>query len=363
MSKRNIRDWMSRAFFARDKATFAQLADEAEDEEQKLVLQKGGNGGGDDEDTGHAEPDGDEGKHPQNVHIHVEHAGGNGGNGDAAIADRVKRLEDGMKGITKVLGRVADKMGIRDADVPPEFKEQQQKGGDGDDDEGEGGDGGKMPDEVREHFEGKSEDSDWGGDVTAGGNISGQGGSSGSGLTMKKPPSSNAELTEADPALEQEKTRMGDAAYKSRKLQAIGGIMRDTLAGAEIIAPGIKVGTLDAGGLDAWPKTQQRLHGLRRAALKKLASTDQGKEIVGRYAASLDAMQYDALRIVFTDAVMRMRHVNNQNNVPSPMFGDIATSARTFRGKQVEIVRGINDANHDYWTKQGIRNMGPRRAA
>jgi hypothetical protein len=338
---------MSRAFFAKDKATFARLADEAEEQEATVQVPP-------DEDTGHREPDGDEGKHPQNVHIHVEHAGGNG---DSALADRVTKLEDGVKGIGAVLGRMADKMGIRDADLPEGFKKNWGKEGEDKPETPETEDG-EMPAEVKEHFEQKSEDSDLGGDLMHMGNENGE-----SGLTMSKPPASSAELVEADPALKQEKTRMGDAAYKSRTLQAIGNIVRDTVARAEILHPGIKVPTLDAGGEAKWPETQKRLHGLRRNALVELAKTDKGKEILGNYAPSVGGMSYDAMRIIFADASAKMRAMNNAASVPSPMFGDMAGDLRAHRSRQVEIVRGINSANHDYWTKQGVTNMGPRRVA
>jgi hypothetical protein len=337
MSKRTIRDWMSHAFFARDKATFARLADEAEQE--AVLAAKGmppqGNGNGNgavapDVDQLHQEPDGDEGKHPQNVHIHVEHQGGNGdngqgnGNGAPALADRVARLEDGVKGINDKLSRVLDAL-------PPEFLKK------GDDED-----------------EGDTKDADWGGDVTEGGNTGKEDG----GLTMKAPPSSSAELVEADPALPQEKTRMGDAAIKARTIQAMGNVMRDTVARAEVLAPGIKVGTLDAGGIDKWATTQKRLHTLRQSALKKLMESDKAS-VLGPYAATADTMSYDATRLIFNDASEKMRQANNAANTPSPMFGD-AGSLRGYRSRQEAVIGSINDANRAHWEKQGVA-MGPQR--
>jgi hypothetical protein len=346
MSKRNIRDWMSRAFFAKDKATFARIADEAEQE--AITLAKGkpmgnGNGNGETmdpgEDTGHVEPDGDEGKHPQNVHIHVEHQGEGGGrsNGDS-LTDRVAKLEDGVAGINDKLGRVLDAL-------PPEFLKKKD---DGDEPTGDN-------DGERE----KTEDADWGGDVTEGGTDKDGKGKDG-GLTMKAPPSSSAELVEADPALAQEKTRMGDAAVKARTIQAMGTVMRDTVARAEIMAPGIKVGTLDAGGVDKWAATQQRLHALRKAALKKLMANEDDKAVLGPYAATADNMSYDATRLIFNDAAEKIRTRNNAANVPSPMFGDAAGGIRAYRTKQEAIIGSINDANRAHWEKQGVA-MGEKR--
>jgi hypothetical protein len=339
MSKRTVRDWMSRSFFAKDKATFARLADEAE---QELTIAKGpaaqGNGNGNpnpnpDEDLGqHVEPDGDEGKHPQNVHIHVEHAGesGKGNGGDNGLMDRVTALEDGVKGINDKLGRVLDAL-------PPEFLKKK------DDD----------PDEVK--------DADWGGDVTEGGTDKDGKGDDG-GLTMKAPPASSAELVEADPALGQEKTRMGDAAIKSRTIQAMGTVMRDTIARAEILAPGIKVGTLDAGP-EKWTDTQKRLHALRQNALKELMKSDKAQGVLGLYAATADKMSYDATRLIFNDASEKIRQANNAANMPSPMFGDTAGTLRSYRNHQEAVIGGINDANREYWEKQGVAMGQPRRRA
>jgi hypothetical protein len=349
MSKRNVRDWMSRAFFARDKATFARLADEAEQEAITLAKGKPANGVDPEEDTGHVEPDGDEGKHPQNVHIHVEHQGEQGGgNGNDALADRVGKLEDGVKGINDKLSRVLDAL-------PPEFLKK--KDGDETDDAKE---------EDCEDAEG-TRDADWGGDVTEGGVVTAKGDNGGNGdgggLTMKAPPASSAELVEADPALAQEKTRMGDAAVKARTIQAMGNVMRDAVARAEIMAPGIKIGTLDAGGADKWAATQQRLHALRRSALKKLMESDKSS-VLGPYAATANTMSYDATRLIFNDAAEKIRQANNASNTPSPMFGDSAGGFRAFRNRQEVVIGGINDANRAYWEKQGVA-MGParRRAA
>jgi hypothetical protein len=177
---------------------------------------------------------------------------------------------------------------------------------------------------------------------------------------MKAPPSSSAELVEADPALAQEKTRMGDAAYKARTIQAMGNVMRDAIARAEIMAPGIKIGTLDAGGAEKWGDTQKRLHALRRAALKKLMATEDGKAVLGPYTATADQMSYDATRLIFNDAAEKIRASNNASNVPSPMFGDTAGGVRAFRSRQEAIIGSINDANRAHWEKQGVA-MGPQR--
>lgn len=336
MSKRTIRDWMSHAFFARDKATFARLVADAEEDQQALLAAKAAQNG---EDTGHQEPDGDEGKHPQNVHIHVEHAGesGGGGNGSPSLGDRVAKLEDGVKGINDKLSKVLDAL-------PPEFLKKKDDGDDKTDD----------ADGTR------AKDADLGGDLMEGGDIVSEGGNGESGLTMKAPPSSSAELVEADPSLEQERTRMGDAGYKSRVIQAMGNVMRDTVARAEVMAPGIKVGTLDAGGVDKWGSTQQRLHALRRNALKELMKSDKAQAVLGPYAATADKMSYDATRLIFNDASEKVRQGNNAANVPSPMFGDTSGSIRSYRNRQEAIIGGINDANRAYWEKQGVQ-MGPQR--
>jgi hypothetical protein len=314
MSRRTIRDFMSQAFFARDKASFAKVADEAEEEL------------GEDDPKNHAEPDGDEGEgkehHASNIHIHVEHGSKDERSKDAMDEARLKSCEDGIKSLDAKLTRILDAL-------PEALKEHQFGKKNGDDDD-------------------KEETTDEG----VGSKVTEEGASTPEAATMNDPPSAEAELMEADPVPEGERMRMGDAAYNARRAQGITRLVRDTVARAEILVPGIKVGTFDAV-----PDSKQlggQLCALRRNALLKAAATDEGRAVIGNYAASLKTMSCDAVRYVFRDASDRMRAHNNARSVPSPMFGDQADQMRTFRQSNSKIVSDINKANREYWAKQGV---------
>ena len=69
MSKRTIRDYISAAFLARDKATADAIIKDAEEN-----LPPPQEGEGDSEGSGDDKgQDGDGDKHASNIHIHVEH--------------------------------------------------------------------------------------------------------------------------------------------------------------------------------------------------------------------------------------------------------------------------------------------------
>lgn len=303
MSRRTMRDYVMQAFFARDKASLAKIADDAE----KAMAR----------DQDHEEPDGDEGKHASSgneggVHVHIEHKPQNGCDDDTTdsgkLVDRVSRLETGMQSLQDSMTKVLDAVSGRARD------------------EGELGErntGSPTP----------PEDSGQEGD-----------------LVMTDPPPVDAELMEADPVPEQERMRMGDAAYTARRATGLIKLKQDVLARAEVLSPGIKSPTWDSA--PDGKQLAKQLCALRRSALLKAAESDSGAAVLGNYAATVRTMSCDALRFVFRDASDKMRAFNNERSKPSPMFGDQTANMRGYRNAQTAIIAGINKQNQDFWSSR-----------
>lgn len=292
MSKRTMGDFLRQAFFAKDKAALAQIVKDAE------------NGNGD-------EPDGDEGKHATTgteggVHVHIEHH--EPGNGDAKptkdeeTEERLKGCEDKIAAMDKKLDRILDAM--------PKVKDEEGMSGEAT--------GSKLPPEAGE------------GDTT-----------------MEPPPAVEAELMEADPVPEQERMRMGDAAYQARRTQGLTALVQDTVARAEVLAPGIQVPTWDS--TPGNKQLAEQLCALRRTALTTAAETDAGKAVLGSYTQSIRTMSCDAVRYAFRDASDRMRTLNNERNKPSPVFGNQGNQMRGYRTREQEKIAAINKANAEFW--------------
>lgn len=305
MSRRSLRDYIHDAFFARDKATLAQIVRDAEEDVPPWAKKEdngGDNGNGNGNGNGkHAEPDGDEGDHhASNVHVHIEHGKGDDTGDSGKLVDRVTKLEDGFDKVAKSVDRMAkvlDAMGRANDEgtgtpVPPSK-------------EGEDGD-----------------------------------------LTMTDPPGVDAELMEADPVPEQERMRMGDAAYTARRATGIAALLKDTVARAEVLVPGVKMPTWDSAD---GTQLSKQLCGLRRSVLVQVASSETGAAVLGNYAATVKTMSCDAVRFLFRDASDKRRALNNQRNQPSPMFGDHAANLRGYRNQQQAIIADINKRNNEYW--------------
>ena len=315
MSKRSLRDLLTsvahRSFFASDKAYVEKLIKDAEEE----------NGN-------HEEPDGDEGDHSGHkggVHVHIENPKAEATD-DGKLSSRVTKLEDGLKSLDAKLSKVLDHI-VKVKDEDEEKTEDKTK------------------DDVDPNCEKKVGDEDVGSE-TPPDPVSEVGEA-----TMQDPPSLESELMEADPTPARIEG-MGDAAKKAHRAQGVQNLVRDTVARAEVLSPGLKLPTWDAT-----PDGKQlagQLCSLRRTALVKAAETDTGKALIGPYASSVRTMSCDALRIVFRDTSERMRAFNNQRNQPSPMFGDQVTHLRGYRTTEQEKIAKINALNSDYWSKQGV---------
>ena len=313
MSKRSLRDLLTSvghaAFFAKDKLTIDKLIKDAEEE-----------AGGEDP-TAHAEPDGDEGKHASNVHVHIEHKGSAADTVDA----RLTKLEDSIARISDMLTTRAsskDADGDKDDDKKDDDKKTDDDDGDKDDDDD------KKKDETK--------------DVDAGEGAQ----------TGIAPPSAEPDLMEADPALKMGPSMMGDSTYKSRINQAMNSLIRDTKGRAEVLSPGIKIGVLDGAlGDDRMKQAGQRICDIRRQALTAAAGNERGMVAVGRHTAdAIKTMSCDAVRMLFIDASDRMRQMNNAQNMPSPQFGDMRRRAN---GDLRSRIEDINKRNAEYWAAKG----------
>jgi hypothetical protein len=305
MGSRSVGDYIRDAFFARDKASLAQIVQDAE-----AVIP-----------LPHAEPDGDEDTKHQQVVIHNHHNPSEGATtgDDASIAGRVRRLEDGVKSINDKLTKIADAM-------PPWLA---------------GGEGEEDPDADKEQTEDEPPPASDGPDEEGS-------------MTAEKLTEAEPDLMSADPALKTGKSKMGDAAYVARVNAGLIKLIRDTKARAEILAPGLgKRVTIDAKATKA---TQDALCGTRRAALVGASKSEAGRKALGRFdAKSVGSMSCDAVRSLFLDASDRMRDANNAGalHAPAPAFAD----ERSYREAQQQRIRDMNKANAEFWNKQTGRDF------
>jgi uncharacterized protein len=301
MSKRTVTDYLRAAFFAKDKSSLAAIVQDAEENIP--------------EDPAHAEPDGDEGKHASNVHVHIEHKGStaDNNNGEGETEKRLTALEDKVGAMDGKLTKVLDHLA-------------KDENGNGDDDDKK-----KPPPDTND-----------------------QNGVEGA-VTAKPLESANAELMEADPALKTGRSFMGDSAdptLKARAIKAMDKLVQDSVARAEILSPGIQMPTFDAAASGGLEVAGDRLCGLRRDALLGALMTNDGKVALGsRYGADLiKRMSCESVRALFLDASDRMRAANRV--MPGVSGGLPADQARTAREEQAARIRSINAANKAFWERQ-----------
>jgi hypothetical protein len=302
MSRRNMRDYIHDAFFARDKASLAAIVKDAEEDIPPELLEKA---------KEHAEPDGDEGdKHSSAVHVHIEH--GKATDSTDSVDGRLTRIEDTVKDLGTKMSTFFDS--IKDGDLPPWLK----KGGDDEngDDDTETKDEGELGGE--------------------------EGAQSAEKLTGAEP-----DLMEADPALKTGPSKMGDAAYTKAVAREVGKLVQDTRARAESLHPGIKFPALDAA-----PRieTAKALCEMRRTTLTKAAGTERGRKLLGRFTPdAIKGLSCTAVRLAFLDASDRAREANNGQGRSQ---GTGTVDVRAFRQGQSEMLRTINERNRAHWEKQ-----------
>jgi hypothetical protein len=313
MSKRTIRDYISAAFLARDKATADAIIKDAEEN-----LPPPQEGEGDSEGSGDDKgQDGDGDKHASNIHIHVEH-----GKSADTVEGRIAKLEDNVATLSGNVQKVLDAM-AKDDD-PPWLK-------------GEG--------------EEKEEEptADEGGDDPSSGEKE-EGALSAKVLTPTDP-----DLMEADPPLKTGEmmvvkhtgsTVCDDAAH----LKAIRQQVKDVRAKAEILSPGIKFPTFDA---KPDKETQQKICDMRRATLTKALGTKEGKRAIGSFSAdSIKGMSCATARTLFNDASERMANANNAGISASSGYHVVGDEVFVPQARQVEQLKSINKNNADFWARQ-----------
>ncbi len=310
MSKRTIRDYISAAFLARDKATADAIIKDAEEN-----LPPPQEGEGDDEGSGDDKgQDGDGDKHASNIHIHVEH-----GKSADTVEGRIAKLEDNVATLSGNVQKVLDAM-AKDDD-PPWLK-------------GEG-------DEPEE--ETKDVDSD----PSSGEKEEGA-------LSAKVLTPTDPDLMEADPPLKTGEmmvvkhtgSTVGDAAH----LKAIRQQVKDVRARAEILSPGIKFPTFDA---KPDKETQQKICDMRRATLTKALGTKEGKRAIGSFSAdAIKGMSCATARTLFNDASDRMADANNAGISAASGYHVVGDEVFVPQARQVEQLKSINKNNSAFWARQ-----------
>jgi hypothetical protein len=154
----------------------------------------------------------------------------------------------------------------------------------------------------------------------------------------------DAEGEEDDTYKDKGKTKDGKG--KTRDSAGLADAFKDTIARAEILAPGIKLPTFDAKA--DRKKTVDALCGFRRKALDKAYTTDEGKAAIDPLLAArtLDTKKLtcDAARIMFTAASENMKAVNRAATTGTGRIraGDTGTV-------KVATIGDMNKAATDFW--------------
>jgi hypothetical protein len=297
MSKRTIRDYISQAFLARDKATADAIIKDAEADKDLIV-----------DPDDHEEPDGDEGK-DTHVHLHLK-------NGDS-VDGRIKKIEDSVAALDTKMSKFMDTvMSAKDGDLPPWLA----KGGDDDK---------------------KDPDADKTADA---GELGGEEGA----MTAQALSSAEPDLMEADPALKTGPSKMGDAAYVAAVSKGLAKLVKDTRARAEMLVPGMKFSTFDAKATK--PETAKLLCDMRRDALKKATTTVDGKKLLGSFTSdAITGLDCGTVRLLFVDASNRAR---DNNNGQGRSFQAATYDMRGYREHASAQLRSINERNNAFWANQ-----------
>jgi len=152
----------------------------------------------------------------------------------------------------------------------------------------------------------------------------------------------------ADPDKKDEVKDAADPKDKTEDSTALVDEFRDTMARAEILAPGITLPTFDAKAKRG--STSDILCQLRRKALTAAHATADGKAILDRLGAGKmnfndAATTCDAIKGTFIGASELMKVANNA----SPIKGDITRDGKTTKPP---TIAEINDRNAKFWATQ-----------
>ncbi|OYW34850.1 MAG: hypothetical protein B7Z41_00775 [Rhizobiales bacterium 12-66-7] len=127
---------------------------------------------------------------------------------------------------------------------------------------------------------------------------------------------------------------------------ALSDEFKDTIARAEILAPGIKIPTFDAAV--GAKKVRDNLCALRRKALDAALSDDVSSDFVKPLVASagVKSMTCDAVKMSFSAASEIAKRNNNDRGIGY----DRAT--RDASGVKIPSISDINKGNRDFWAKR-----------
>jgi hypothetical protein len=142
------------------------------------------------------------------------------------------------------------------------------------------------------------------------------------------------------------------AAAAASKPAFTADALKDVVARAEILSPGIQIPTADA------LKDVESVEKFMRDSLEKASATDAGKETINTFLAKreLKTLTGDALAGVFNGAAEVTRARNNARVAPNPF----ETKGNPFLGQTkdgktlttADLVREQQKANQDFWSKK-----------
>jgi uncharacterized protein len=151
---------------------------------------------------------------------------------------------------------------------------------------------------------------------------------------------------EDDDKKDKTKDKTKDGKGKTRDSAGLTNAFKDTVARAEILAPGIKLPTFDAKA--DRKKTVDALCAFRRKALDKAYTTDEGKAAIDPLLAgrTLDTKKLtcDTARLMFTAASENMKAVNRAANTGSGKIR--ANDSGTVK---VPTIGDMNKGFTDFW--------------
>jgi hypothetical protein len=139
---------------------------------------------------------------------------------------------------------------------------------------------------------------------------------------------------------------------KARDSRYLGESMKDTIAMAEILAPGIRVPTYDRKANPA--KTAKTICALRRKALDQAFAAPADsliiKDILGSRALDTKNMSCSAVRTLFRSAASVKRQSNNSLGVRDSIV-NLQAAQNTKQGA-ISTIEQINQANADYYSSK-----------
>lgn len=158
----------------------------------------------------------------------------------------------------------------------------------------------------------------------------------------------------------------GKPKKKTEDSRALETAFKDTLAGVEILSPGLKLSTFDAK--TSRTQTVASLCRMRGRALDRFTMTPAGTDVVTKL---LDGKTYDSVTLdcrdtakLFKSAVAVQKAANNTSSVGDQAFrlpgqsqqGFVISPGRGNYAPTVPTAFDINERNKKYWESQGVKS-------